>query len=108
MKTLIEHVENLSKHSDERPEIILWSILHNKRIIDDDSLLVYCIEHYPSGNEFNLMWGDGDGSKIEEWAERIAKENNCVKMYVITKRWKPFARRFHAKPVAVILEREVR
>jgi len=107
MKTLIEHVESLSKHCEDRPEIILWSILHNNMIIDDDSLLVYDVEIYPFGNELNVMWGDGDGRKIEEWVMKVAKENNCKKMYVITKRWKPFARRFHCRPVGVILEREV-
>ena len=107
MKTLIEHVESLSRYSDERPDEILWSILHNKRIVDEDSLLVYRVESYYGGNELNIMWGDGDGKKMEKWANKIAKENNCVKMYIITKRWKPFIKKYKGRPVAVILEREV-
>lgn len=107
MKTLIEHVESLSKHCDDRPEVILWSILHNDMIIDDDSLLVYDVEIYPFGNELNVMWGDGDGRKIEGWVMKVAKENNCVLLHTITKRWKPYMRRFHAKPVGMMLYREV-
>jgi len=108
MKTLIEHVESLSRYCNDSPEIILWSILRHDKIIDDDSLLVYCVEDYPSGRELNVMWGDGNGKKLNKWAERVAKENDCVKMYVITKRWRPFARMFHCRPVGVILEREVK
>lgn len=107
MITLIQHVQSLAKHCDTPPDEILWGILNNNRIIDNDTLLVYCVESYPNGKELNVMWGDGNGDKLNEWADRIAKENDCKKMYVITKRWKPFARRFHCKPVAVILEREV-
>ena len=107
MITLIEHVESLSKHCDDRPDVILWSILRNHIVMDEDTLLAYSVETYPSGKELNVMWGDGNGNKLDEWANKIAKENDCVKIYVTTKRWKPFARRFHAKPVGMILEREV-
>jgi hypothetical protein len=54
------------------------------------------------------MWGDGNGKKLNEWADKVAKENNCVKMYAITKRWKPLMRIYHCKPVGVVLEREVK
>ena len=107
MITLIDHFKNLCKHCNDSPEDILWSILRHDKIIDEDSLLVYYIESYPSGKELNIMWGDGDGRKIEEWATKIAKENGCHKMYAITRRWKSFMRRFPSKCVAVILEREV-
>lgn len=71
MKTLIEHVESLSKHCNDSPETILWSILHNERIMDDDSLLVYAINKTPYDNELFLMWGDGNGSKMYEWVKEI-------------------------------------
>ena len=106
-KTLIDHVNSLSRYSDDTPDDIIWSILHNKVKMDDDTLLVYRVESHSHGNELNVMWGSGDGNKLDEWATQIAKENNCKKMYVITKRWRPFMRRFRAKPTAVILEREV-
>lgn len=106
MKTLIEHVESLSKHCKDRPELILWSILHNERIMDDDSLLVYAINKTPIDNELFLLWGDGNGDKIFEWVKKIQKENNCKIITLMSTRWQAICRKYKTKPVKVMLEWE--
>jgi len=61
MKTLNDHVNNLSKFTVNTKEEILQSILGSRYIMDDDSLLSYSIETNPWGNTMLIMWTDGDG-----------------------------------------------
>ena len=106
MKTLIDHVENLSKHSTEPKEVILQSILLNELIIDDDSLFSYFIETTPWEKSLTVAWIDGDSKKIKEWVKKAMQENGCKKMRGITLRWKAFQRKYGVKPVGMIMERE--
>jgi hypothetical protein len=106
MKTLIEHVESLSRYCKDRPELILWSILHNERIMDDENLLVYAINPTPYGNEMVLIWGDGNGDTLYEWTKELQNKFNCQLITIMTTRWRAMCRRFKMKPVGVMLERE--
>lgn len=106
MITLIDHVKRLKKWTTDTEETILQSILLNKFIIDDDSLFCYYIETTPWEKSMTLTWVDGDGDKIKKWIEQIMKENNCTKMYGITKRWKSFIRKYGGRPVGMLVERE--
>ena len=105
MKTLIDHVENLSKYSTEPKDVILQSILLNDLIIDDDSLFSYFIETTPWGKSLTLAWVEGDSKKIKEWIKKAMKENGCTKMRGITLRWKAFQRKYGGRPVGMIMER---
>ena len=73
MITLIDHVKNLSKHSNESEDVILQSILLNELIIDEDSLFSYFIETTPWETSLTLAWVDGDSNKIKEWIKQIMK-----------------------------------
>ena len=106
MKTLIEHVESLSRYCDDRPELIIWSILHNERIMDDDSLLVYAINRTPFGNEMVVIWGSGNGNKIYDWVKNISIQNKCEKICSVSSRWKALCRKYHGKPVGMMYEVE--
>ena len=105
MVTLLQHVENLSKHCEDSPDLILWSILNNDRKMDDDSLLVYAINATPFGNEIVLIWGSGNGDKLYEWTKELQTEHNIQTVTIMTTRWKGMCRRFKMKPVGVMLER---
>jgi len=106
MVTLLDHVENLSKYTNDTKDVILQSILYNKFIIDDDSLFAYFIDRLPWGTSLTITWIDGDSKKIKEWIKKIMQENGCTKMYGITTRWKAFQRKYGGKPVGILMERE--
>lgn len=102
MVTLIEHVQRLKKYCDDSEELITWSILHNERRMDDDSLLVYGINKTPFFNELIVLWGSGDGMKMYGWVKEIARENECTKLCSTSKRWKALCRKFHGKPIGMM------
>jgi len=106
MKTLIDHVENLSKFTEDKPEVILQSILLNDLIIDEDTLLAYFIDRVPWETSVMVTWADGDSKKIIRWLRDICKRNGCTKMKGITQRCKAFERKYGAKPIGVLMERE--
>ena len=106
MLTIIDHVENLSKYTTDNKDQILQSILNNRYIIDDDSLLSYSIENNPWGNTMLIMWTDGDGKKIWKWIQDVSKEHDCVKLYCITQRHNPICRKYKFRPIGVLCERE--
>jgi hypothetical protein len=99
MKTLIEHVENLSRFVPSTRTEILNVILVNDFIIDEDTLYCYCVDKMPWGTTLTVLYADGDGKKIEEWSRQIYKKNDCDRIQVFTTRWKAFCRRFKFKPV---------
>ena len=106
MITLIEHVENLSKYTEDSKDIILQSILLNDLIIDDDSLFSYFIETTPWDKTLTIAWIDGDSNKIKEWIKQEMIKHDCKKMRGITTRWKAFQRKYGGRPVGMIMERE--
>ena len=106
MTTLIEHVESLSRYCEDTPDEILWSILHNDKRMDDDTLMVYAINYTPFGNELVIIWGSGNGDKLYQWTKELKGEHDCKTVTLTTTRWKAMCRRFKMKPVLVMLERE--
>ena len=106
MVTLVEHVERLKKHCDDSPEFIVWSILHNERKMDEDSLLVYAINKTPFFNEMVVLWGSGDGMKIYNWVKDISIQNKCSKLCSVSNRWKALCRKYHGRPIGMMYEVE--
>ena len=106
MITLLEHVERLKKWTTDTEVEILQSVLLNKFIIDEDTLLCYFVEVSPWETTVMITWMDGDGDKLKQWINQVMKDNNCTKMYGITKRWKAIQRKFGARPVGMLMERE--
>ena len=106
MITLLDHVENLSKYTTDKPEIILQSIIQNPLIMDDESLLSYFIECNSWGNDMMILQADGNGNSIWEWVKKISKQYRCNKIYFISQRWKPLCRKYKFSPVGVLCERE--
>ena len=81
--------------------------------MDEDSLLGYSFEELPEGKVIFAGWTDGNGDKIWKWVWDIARENKCVAIYGISKRWKAFYRKYGMLPVkdcgekGMIIKREV-
>lgn len=114
MITLYEHIQNLSANTSHDKEYVLKSLLCDKMIkMDEDSLLGYSFEELPEGKIIFAGWTDGEGKKIWDWVENIARENNCVAIYGISLRWKAFCRKYGMSPVrdcgdlGMIIKKEV-
>ena len=106
MVTLEQHIETLAKYSVFSKEEILDDINKNKHIIDEDSLLCYSVFNTCRGNYMVILFESGNGEKIDEWANNIAKENKCISIFGLTKRWRAFGRKYKFKPVGVLMSRE--
>lgn len=106
MKTLIDHAESLSRYCDETVDEIVALILNSKFIMDDDSLLCYEISENPFGQQMEIYWADGDGKKIWEWVKQVSRENHCVNIYMISRRWKAFCRKYKFSPIGVMCKRD--
>lgn len=114
MITLLEHIQSLAKRVAYTEEEILRLLVTETMIMmDEDSLLGYSFEELPEGKIIFAGWTSGDGQKIEQWIEDLAKKNKCVAIYGISRRWRAFQRKYNAVPVkdcgdkGVIFKREV-
>lgn len=114
MITLREHIQNLSKHVVyNEKEILQFLLTENIIVMDEDSLLGYWIYDTPDGKGIFAGWTDGNGDKIWKWVWDIARKNNCVAIYGITRRWKAFKRKYGMLPIkdcgnkGMIVKREV-
>jgi len=104
MVTLLDHVDNLSRHTTDTKKEILQSILRSPFIIDEDTLMGYYISYDPWGISITVAWMDGDGKKIKKWIEQVCDKYKCTKIYGISTRWKAIARKYKCKPVGMLLE----
>ncbi len=108
--TLDEHVSRLAKHcvDSNDKELIKKSILERPYIMDDDTLMVYCINENVCGNSLMIFHADGNGNKIWKWMHDIAKQNNCNVIQCLTNREKALERKWGFKPIATYMELEVK
>lgn len=107
MVSLIQHVENLKRFTEDTEEEIIISILHNNLVIDDNSLFSYSVEHNIFGTWMTVMWIDGDGKTIYKWIKETVKKHKCDKVFFVSKRWKAMDRKYKElkiKPLGVLCE----
>lgn len=107
MITLVQHVENLKRFTEDTEEEIITSILHNRLVMNDSSLLSYSVDKNIFGTWITIMWIDGDGKEIYQWISDIQKEHKCDKTFFVSKRWKAMSRKYkelNIKPLGVLCE----
>lgn len=107
MKTLIQHIENLKRFTEDTEEEIMCSVLHNKLVMDDNSLFSYSIDYNIFGTWMTVMWIDGDGKTIYNWIKEAKEQHKCDKVFFVSKRWKAMDRKYKElkiKPLGVLCE----
>ena len=107
MVTLIQHVENLKRFTEDTEEEIITSILHNNLVMDDNSLFSYSVEKNIFGIWLNIMWIDGDGKTIYKWISEAQRQHKCDKTFFVSQRWKAMSRKYKElkiKPLGVLCE----
>lgn len=107
MKTLIQHVENLKRFTEDTEEEIITSILHNNLVMDDNSLLSYSVDKNIFGTWLTIMWIDGDAKTLYKWVSDVQKQCKCDNTFFVSKRWKAMSRKYKElkiKPLGVLCE----
>lgn len=110
MTTLLQHIENLKRFTDDTEEEIITSILHNLYVIDDNSLFSFYLEDNDFGRWMTVMWIDGDGKTIHRWLYEQKEKYKVDKIFFVSKRWKAMGRKYKdlkIKPIGVLCELEV-
>ena len=108
--TLDEHVSRLAKHciDSSNEDLIKQTILEHKYMMDETSLMSYCVNNDTDGKKLMVMFADGDGNTIWEWMHKVARENGCKLIQCLTNRHRALERKWGFKPIATYMELEVK
>ena len=107
MKSIKEHIDSLSKHTNETKEDIIHCLFENEKELTNDSLLCWSIHEEVEGFVMYVLFASGDGLKLIERIKEIARDNQCVRIYCVTQRPKGMEKKFGFKPVGTLMKMEV-
>ena len=105
--TLEEHIDRLAKYCSDDKEEIRKCIQDNFHWEDTNNFLCWSFREQSNGLCLYVLFASGEGKRLQEVIQAIAKGNDCKKIYFITQRPKAFERKYGFKPLGTLMEMEV-
>ena len=107
MRELKDHVKALAKYSHESENEVVLGLLSNHVWRSEESLLCWSISEEALGKAMYVLFCSGDGKELYPMILKIAKQNNCTRIYCVTQRPRGIERKYGFRPVGTLMVMEV-